>query len=121
MKLMVNSYLGIAVQAMAETLHFAETNGLEKAVALEVLSTSAVWSPMLAGKQTMVTSGQYDAQFALKHLTKDLGLTLRQATEHDTFVPAIERVHETFRSAVDSGYGDLDMSALVAFFEDRAK
>lgn len=113
MKLLVNAYLGMAVEAMAETVSFGNRCGFGTEVIFDVLETSAVWSPMLAGKRQLVIDNEYAAQFALKHLDKDLGLTLRHAAATGVSTPAIAATKEAFANAVQEGFGDLDMLSLI--------
>ncbi|EPZ49051.1 NAD(P)-dependent oxidoreductase [Alicyclobacillus acidoterrestris] len=113
MKLLVNAYLGMAVEALGECLTFGRENGLSAELMLSVLENSAVWSPMIAGKRDMLLNEEYGAQFALRHLTKDLGLAIRQATQVGAAMPAVHTTLDTFQKAVADGYGDEDMIAVL--------
>lgn len=121
MKLLVNAFLGMSVEAMAETVSFGTKNGFATDLIFSVLESSAVWSPMLAGKRQMVVDGNYAAQFALKHLDKDLGLAILQSEATGAAVPAISSTKRTFGDAVSQGYGDLDMSAMVKFLSSKTE
>lgn len=113
MKLLVNSFLGMCVEALGETLTYGATNHLTADIVMQVLENSAVWSPMLAGKREMVLADDFPAQFALRHLVKDLSLALRQAKSTDVELPAIETTYGVLKDAVDNGYGDDDMIAVI--------
>ncbi|MFB5191875.1 NAD(P)-dependent oxidoreductase [Alicyclobacillus fastidiosus] len=121
MKLLVNAYLGVAVEALGECLTFGAENGLATALMLDVLQNSAVWSPMIAGKRDMLLEQAYDAQFALRHLTKDLGLAVRQASSVGAPMPAVDATLDAFRSAVDAGLGNRDMVAVIEYLKAQVR
>ncbi|WAH38907.1 NAD(P)-dependent oxidoreductase [Alicyclobacillus dauci] len=121
MKLLVNTFLGLSVQALGECITFGRHSALSPDLVLDVLETSAVWSPMLAGKRQKVISEDYSAQFALRHLTKDLGLAIRQGDLTGAAMPAATRTHETYTAALNAGYGDHDMIAIIQYLQSLSE
>ncbi|GMA60516.1 NAD(P)-dependent oxidoreductase [Alicyclobacillus fastidiosus] len=121
MKLLVNAYLGVAVEALGECLTFGAENGLATKLMLDVLQNSAVWSPMIAGKRDMLLQQAYDAQFALRHLTKDLGLAIRQASSIGAHMPAVDATLDTLCAAVETGLGNRDMVAVVEYLKAQTR
>lgn len=115
MKLLVNAFLGMTVEALGECLSYAGNQSLATDLVMQVLENSAVWSPTLAGKRAMVEHERYEAQFALKHLKKDLGLAVRQGQAVSANMPAIETTFKSFERAESAGYGEMDMAAIVQF------
>ncbi|MGB9433265.1 MAG: NAD(P)-dependent oxidoreductase, partial [Candidatus Acidiferrum sp.] len=77
MKLVVNTLLGIGMQAMAEAIALGEKAGLERKRLLDVLSETAVVSPAHVGKLGRVANGDYSPQFPIRLMNKDFGLILR--------------------------------------------
>jgi hypothetical protein len=67
MKLVVNTLLGIGMQAIAEAVVLGETVGLNRERLLEVLSKTAVIAPAHVGKLTRVPINDYSPQFPLRH------------------------------------------------------
>lgn len=115
MKLLVNAFLGMAVEALAETVSFGEQNQLSRELIFDVLETSAIWSPMLVGKRNLIIGDEYPAQFALRHLAKDLGLAIRQGEQVGVDMPATMATLDAFHKAVEAGFGEQDMAAMVQY------
>src|SRR5271154_976583 len=87
MKLVVNSLLGIGMQAIAEAVALGEKAGLERARLLEVLSQTAVVAPAHVGKLQRAMKGDYSPQFPLRLMHKDFGLILNLAAAVGARVP----------------------------------
>lgn len=119
MKLLVNSFLGLCVEALGETLAYGVANELTAERVVQVLEQSAVWSPMLAAKKSMIVDDDYSAHFALRHLEKDLGLALRQADAVDVSLPAVQTTRTVLNQAMESGHGDSDMIAVIPYLRDQ--
>jgi 3-hydroxyisobutyrate dehydrogenase-like beta-hydroxyacid dehydrogenase len=79
MKLVVNSLLGIGMQAIAEAVALGEKAGLDRNRLLDVLSETAVVAPAHVGKLERAMEGDYSPQFPLRLMNKDLGLILNLA------------------------------------------
>src|SRR5471030_3013584 len=79
MKLVVNSLLGIGMQAIAEALVLGEKAGLDRSRLLEVLSETAVVAPAHVGKLERAKKSDYSPQFPLRLMNKDFGLILNLA------------------------------------------
>jgi 3-hydroxyisobutyrate dehydrogenase-like beta-hydroxyacid dehydrogenase len=65
MKLVVNSLLGIGMQAIAEAVALGEKSGLDRTRLLSVLSETAVVAPAHVGKLERAMNGDYSPQFPL--------------------------------------------------------
>jgi 3-hydroxyisobutyrate dehydrogenase-like beta-hydroxyacid dehydrogenase len=66
MKLVVNSLLGIGMQARAEALALGQKAGLDRNRLLDVLSQTAVVAPAHLGKLERAKGGDYSPQFPLR-------------------------------------------------------
>lgn len=115
MKLLVNAMLGITAAGLAEVLGIADAANLGRSQVLDVLATSAVWSPMLATKRTLYEHESYPAAFALKHMTKDLILAHSFANQFGTVVPTIEQTSQLYQEANQLGHGDEDMASIIKY------
>jgi 3-hydroxyisobutyrate dehydrogenase len=85
MKLVVNTLLGLGVQALAESLTLGERMGISKTKLIEVLNHTVVVSPSQKIKMQNALSDNYNVAFSLANMYKDFGLILDQA--HKTFTP----------------------------------
>ncbi|MGF9905580.1 NAD(P)-dependent oxidoreductase [Brevibacillus porteri] len=108
-KLAINLLLGITVQGVSETLLFARSLGIGTEQMLDIISESAVGTPLIRGKAASILADDYPAAFALKHMAKDL----RLAHEAGVSTPLAESVNATYRHALESGLGELDLMAIL--------
>src|SRR5216683_7593243 len=65
MKLVVNTLLGLGMQALAEAIALGEKAGIEQGLLLDVLEQTAVLTAGQKSKLANVKRGQYPTQFAL--------------------------------------------------------
>ncbi|MFF0829362.1 NAD(P)-dependent oxidoreductase [Brevibacillus sp. NPDC003359] len=108
-KLAINLLLGITVQGVSETLLFARSLGIGTEQMLDIISESAVGTPLIRGKAASILADDYPAAFALKHMAKDL----RLAHEAGVSTPLAESVNATYRHALEEGLGELDLMAIL--------
>jgi len=119
MKLVVNSLLGIGMQAMAEAVALGEKAGLDRNRLLEVLSQTAVVAPAHVGKLQRAMTGDYSPQFPLRLMNKDFGLILKLAAEVGAQMPAAQAAFEV--NAAQSAHGnEEDFSAVILRMEEQA-
>src|SRR5580700_6359345 len=76
MKLVVNTLLGLGMQAIAEAVALGEKTGLDRKRLLEVLSKTAVVAPAHVGKLPKIAINDYSPQFPLRLMNKDFDLIL---------------------------------------------
>ncbi|MEJ8548265.1 NAD(P)-dependent oxidoreductase [Brevibacillus borstelensis] len=116
-KLAINLLLGITVQGVAETLLFARSMGITAEQMLTIISESAVGTPLIRGKAASILADDYPAAFALKHMAKDL----RLAREAGVSSPLAESAAASYRTALEEGLGDLDLTAILRFLDPEKK
>ncbi len=119
MKLVVNTLLGLGMQALAEAIALGEKAGLEKEVLLDVLGQTAVLTPGQKAKLANVRHEQYPTQFALSLQHKDLRLILSEADEVSVPMPATAAAQQMYTVAVAKGM-DADFSIMIKFMEQLA-
>jgi 3-hydroxyisobutyrate dehydrogenase-like beta-hydroxyacid dehydrogenase len=90
MKLVVNTLLGVGMQAIAEAVALGEKVGLNRERLLEVLSKTAVIAPAHVGKLARVAINDYNPQFPLRLMNKDFQLILAAAAREQVLMPATE-------------------------------
>jgi 3-hydroxyisobutyrate dehydrogenase-like beta-hydroxyacid dehydrogenase len=118
MKLVVNSLLGIGMQAIAEAAALGEKAGLDRTRMLEVLAQTAVVAPAHVGKLQRAMTGDYSPQFPLRLMNKDFGLILNLATGVGAEMPATRAAFEV--NAARSAEGqEQDFSAVILEMEKR--
>jgi 3-hydroxyisobutyrate dehydrogenase len=119
MKLVVNTLLGLGLQALAEAIVLGEKAGLEKDVLLKVLGQTSVVTPGQKSKFQNALSDEYPVNFALSLMHKDFGLVLNQAAELSVPMPATAAAQQMFAAAQAKGQ-DEDFSVIIRFMEELA-
>jgi 3-hydroxyisobutyrate dehydrogenase-like beta-hydroxyacid dehydrogenase len=119
MKLVVNTLLGIGMQAIAEAVALGEKASLDRSRLLEVLSQTAVVSPAHVGKLQRAMTGDYSPQFPLRLMNKDFGLILKLAAEVGAQMPAAQAAFEVNSAQAAQG-NEQDFSAVILRMEEQA-
>jgi 3-hydroxyisobutyrate dehydrogenase-like beta-hydroxyacid dehydrogenase len=119
MKLVVNSLLGIGMQAIAEAVAFGEKAGLDRNRLLDVLSQTAVVAPAHVGKLQGAMTGDYSPQFPLRLMNKDFGLILNLAAAVGAEMPATRAAFEVNEAQSAQGQ-EQDFSAVILEMEKQA-
>jgi 3-hydroxyisobutyrate dehydrogenase-like beta-hydroxyacid dehydrogenase len=119
MKLVVNTLLGIGMQAIAEAVALGEKAGLDRNRLLDVLSQTAVVAPAHAGKLQRAMKSDYSPQFPIRLMNKDFGLILNLAAAVGARMPAAGAAFEINARQADEG-AEQDFSAVILQMEKRA-
>jgi 3-hydroxyisobutyrate dehydrogenase-like beta-hydroxyacid dehydrogenase len=127
MKLVVNTLLGLEMQAIAEALALGEKAGLEKQRLLEVLGQTSVIAPSHKAKLENARRDEYPAAFAIGLMHKDFGLLLEQAGRLALPMPATAAAQQMCGAELTAaqrrehdGTEDEDYSAVIRTMEDLA-
>lgn len=112
MKMVVNLLLGHGMLAFAEALVLGQSMGIGKEALLESLLGGRMVPGFLAGRKGKYASGQFDVDFPLKWLHKDLQLVSDTAYETGAVLPATHAAKEVYGLARRNGLGDLDAAAV---------
>jgi 3-hydroxyisobutyrate dehydrogenase-like beta-hydroxyacid dehydrogenase len=119
MKLVVNTLLGIGMQAIAEAVVLGEKTGLDRERLLEVLSKTAVIAPAHVGKLARVAINDYTPQFPLRLMNKDFQLILKAAAEAHFPMPVTEAAFQVNSEELSDGKEE-DFSAVLRRMEEVA-
>lgn len=119
MKLVVNTLLGIGMQAIAEAVALGQKAGLNRERLLAVLSQTAVVAPAHIGKLTRAAANDYSPQFATRLMNKDFGLILKTAAELWVPMPATAAAFQ-INTAEAADFADEDFSAVIRLTEHLA-
>jgi 3-hydroxyisobutyrate dehydrogenase-like beta-hydroxyacid dehydrogenase len=119
MKLVVNTLLGVGMQAIAEAVVLGEKSGLDRKRLLEVLSHTALIAPAHLGKLARIAINDYTPQFPLRLMNKDFQLILKAASQEHINMPMTEAA---FRINSDelAHANEEDFSAVVRRMEEGA-
>ena len=119
MKLVVNTLLGIGMQAIAEAVALGEKSGLDRDRLLTVLAETAVVAPAHLGKLQRAITGDYSPQFPLRLMNKDFGLIFYLAAAVGARMPATEAAFEINARQSEQG-PEQDFSAVILQMEKQA-
>jgi 3-hydroxyisobutyrate dehydrogenase len=119
MKLVVNTLLGIGMQAIAEAVALGEKAGLDRKRLLDVLSETAVVAPAHVGKLERAAKGDYSPQFPIRLMNKDFGLILDLAAAVGARMPATGAAFEINARQLELG-PEQDFSSVILQMEKRA-
>src|SRR5258707_1286293 len=119
MKLVVNTLLGVGMQAIAEAVVLGEKAGLERPRLLEVLAQTAVIAPAHVGKLAKVALNDYSPQFPLSLMNKDFQLILEAAAQERISMPTTEAAFYVNSDELVNG-DEEDFSAVLRRMEEVA-
>ena len=120
MKIVVNTLLGIGMQAVAESVALGEALGLPRDLLFDTLAKTAVVSPVQVGKLASTKRHDYTPQFPIRLMQKDFGLALSAATRAGLSLPAAEAAAAVNAAEAASG-GEEDFSAVVRRMEQETR
>ena len=120
MKLVVNTLLGIGMQAIAEAVALGEKAGLDRNRLLDVLSQTAVVAPAHVGKLQRAMKSDYSPQFPIRLMNKDFRLILNLAAAVGARMPAAGAAFEINARQSDKG-PEQDFSAVILQMEKLAR
>jgi 3-hydroxyisobutyrate dehydrogenase len=108
MKLVVNSWLAVLVEGMAESAALADRLGIASDELRDALDGGALAAPLAVAKLAKLTAGDYAPEFSLAWALKDVDLSL---VSDPRPLPALAAIAEQWHRAADDGLGRLDVAA----------
>jgi len=120
LKLINNFMAGVQAASLAEALVLIESSGLDRAKALEVLTTGAPGSPLVKTLSGRMTARDYTPNFLLRLMAKDLTYALGEGRRHGLSLSTVASALEVMNRAIAAGHGDEDFAALVEPLRDAA-
>ncbi len=115
LKMVFNLLLGEVMEAFSEALVLGQSLGLDRARMFDILSHSAVVAPFTISKREKIESGDYEADFPLQWMQKDLQLASQTAYEQGVALPAVNEIKEIYALAMQAGLAGEDFSAIYEF------
>jgi len=113
LKLAVNIVIGVTMQVLAESVVLAERAGVAPEIAVEVLSNSAVASPLLKYKSAQLLQPLGATAFTTNMMQKDLTMALQMAREVGVPLPTTATANEIITMARSLGLGEKDFASVV--------
>jgi 3-hydroxyisobutyrate dehydrogenase len=117
LKLVNNTWLAFANEAVATSAALARRLGLDTAAVVDALCGGPLVSPWQAAKLQRIAHGDFSAQFALSLALKDVHLAL-QAAGGGRFA-ALACLADEWQQAVDQGLGEQDLTVVARALEQQ--
>jgi 3-hydroxyisobutyrate dehydrogenase len=117
---LVNNFLcGVQAASLAEALALIDASRLDRGRALEILTGGAPGSPMVKTLADRMSAGDFSTRFALRLMLKDLDYAYGEGARHAVPLRMAASARDVFEGAVEAGYGEKDLSAVVEQFRER--
>ncbi len=115
MKMVINLLLGTGMAAFAEAMGLGQGLGLSQKVLFDSLLGTPAVAPFLASKREKIENGNYEAEFPLRWMQKDMHLASVSGYESGVAMPLTNVTKEIYRLAMRGGHGIEDFSAVCEF------
>jgi 3-hydroxyisobutyrate dehydrogenase-like beta-hydroxyacid dehydrogenase len=112
MKVATNISVAVQMMALAESVVLAEKAGVPRETIIEILTNSAIASPLVQYKGPLVLQMPEQAQFNTIMMQKDMTLALDLARELHVPLPTSAATNELLSSAIAKGLGEKDFAIL---------
>jgi 3-hydroxyisobutyrate dehydrogenase len=113
MKLVNNFMAGSQAANLAEAIAMAQACGLDRDAAFSVLSNGAPGSPLVKVVGARMLARDYDVNFMLSLMRKDLTYAIEEARIHGVTLSTAETALGLYDRAIAAGHGTADFAAIV--------
>jgi len=108
-KLVVNAYMSILIEGVAETMELADRFGISHEQLADVIEGGPLDAPIADAKLHKMDRGDYAAEFPLEWALKDVDLAISAAGGQAP--PLLAALSRQWHAAVAAGHGRQDISA----------
>ena len=115
MKMVINLLLGAGMASFAEAMALGQRLGLSQKMLFDSLLGMPTVAPFLASKREKIERKNYEAEFPLRWMQKDMHLASVSAYEAGVAMPLMNVVKEIYRLAMRGGHETEDFSAIYEF------
>jgi 3-hydroxyisobutyrate dehydrogenase-like beta-hydroxyacid dehydrogenase len=118
-KMVINLLMGNAMAAFAEGMALGEGLGLSRKMLFDSLLGMPAVAPFLAAKRDKIDKGNYQAEFPLRWMQKDMHLASVSAYESSVAMPLTNAAKELYRLAMREGHASQDFSAIYDYLTNN--
>ncbi|MGW7237287.1 NAD(P)-dependent oxidoreductase [Streptomyces sp. NPDC054804] len=112
-KLVLNNWLAVLVEGMAETISLTSVLGLEPGLVLGTLTESPLGSAYATAKGRAMVEHDFAPGFPLHHAGKDAALALAAADQRGLELPLTEALLKRWDEAIASGHAADDVASAI--------
>lgn len=120
LKLAINLNLAEQIVAFGEGVLLAERGGIDRRLAVDVMTASAIGSPLLKGRAPLVVDPTGPVWFDIALMQKDLGLALDAARQLGVPLPTTAATNDLLTLARRLGYERCDIASVHEVLADLA-
>jgi 3-hydroxyisobutyrate dehydrogenase-like beta-hydroxyacid dehydrogenase len=120
MKIATNLSLAVQMLAFSEGVVLAEKSGIQREIAVDVLTHSVVGSPMVQYRGPFVLQMPDEAWFDVNMMQKDMRLALEMGRQLDVPLPTTTVTNEYLTEARNLGLADQDFAILFTVLAHMA-
>jgi len=121
MKMVVNLLLGTGMAAFAEAMALGEGLGIPRKMLFDSLLGTPAVAPFLASKREKIESGNYETEFPLRWMQKDMHLATVSAYESGVAMPLTNVAKEIYRLAMRDGHDTKDFSVVYEYLSNASE
>lgn len=118
MKMVINLLLGQSMMVFSEAINFGKKLGISENVLFDSLLDGPLVAPYLKSKKDKFTSGEYEVEFPLEWMQKDLFLATVTAQEVNAPLPSGDVAKQVFANAKRNGLSREDFSAIYKMYQE---
>jgi len=115
-KLAMNLNLAMQVEALCESYAYAISNGLTDDQYFTVLRHNTGWNYLCEYKEPKLRARDYDPQFSVKNMLKDVRLAL-DTDKTKAGLSLLKKTESIYATGEEQGFGDEDMVALLKLIQ----
>ena len=115
MKLVLNHMMACSVAAFAESVVLGQALGMDRDTLFDLVTGSVVAAPFLVTEMEKMKGREFELDFPLSLMTKDMRLISQTAGAAGVAMPLATCVKEAYQLAEEHGYGADDYTAIYKF------
>jgi 3-hydroxyisobutyrate dehydrogenase/2-hydroxy-3-oxopropionate reductase len=116
-KLTQNLILSNLLQAFNEGMVLSTKAGVDPQLMLEILNNSAARSGLITFKAPYVLDRNFETNFSVKWMHKDIGLMIESARDLNVPLPLTGLTQQMFRAALATGLAEEDICSTIKVLE----
>jgi 3-hydroxyisobutyrate dehydrogenase/glyoxylate/succinic semialdehyde reductase len=112
LKMLANLMLGTTMLVFSEAIALGQSMGVPQEVLFDTFANLPVVPPYIGSKKAKIKDQQFEAEFPLRWMLKDLNLISLTAIENGVALPATDIAKDIFSLASSQGLSEQDFSAI---------
>ncbi len=117
LKIATNMLTAATVQALSEALAVVRTAGIDGQRLVEAFEHNGSQSVTAALKLPAMLAHNFEPNFSLKHMLKDVRLALGIAGEREVPLPLVETLDAVFSAGMEADWGDEDFCVVTRNYD----